>query len=106
MTIFINNLVCHVIIGILPHERIAKQTIQCSIEIDYEGDHFIDYALVKEYIQSTLHTEEFGLIEEALHHIAHGLQQQFRSIKRTFLRIEKMDIFDNCTVGVSETFTY
>jgi dihydroneopterin aldolase len=106
MTIFIHNLVCNVIIGILPQERIAPQSLRCNIEITYEGKHYVDYAKVKSIVEKLLEEQKFQLLEEAIEYLQQFLKQQYSNIMHAKYTLEKLDIFENCTVGATQTYTY
>ncbi|SUO97686.1 dihydroneopterin aldolase [Suttonella ornithocola] len=71
-TIFLNNLAVEAIIGILPHERLKKQTliIDLALETDFtaaaESDDVADaisYADVADYTLDFAQHSEFGLLE-------------------------------------------
>lgn len=108
MTIHIENLEFHTIIGILDFERVTPQKVrlQCRIDYPYTLDTFIDYARVSENIIECMQTEKFELIETALDTLSHQLKRHFPSIEKLFLKIDKPDILPNCTVGVSMEYSY
>ena len=107
MTIEIKDLEFETIIGILDFERTTKQLVRinCSIDYTYNSD-FLNYALVAEHIEKTIHREQFELIEEALLHLKSSLKTDFPLILTLFLKISKPNILANCEVSLSETFNY
>ncbi len=101
MKIFIKNLTCKAILGILEEERTQAQNIIIDAKIKYDFDtiHFIDYAQVAKFMQDLMQKEKFLLIEDALESIASTLKQQFPTINQITLKISKPDILDSCVVG-------
>ncbi len=101
MKIFIKNLTCKAILGILESERTQAQNIiiDAKIKYDFDTKHFIDYAQVAKSMQDLMQKEKFLLIEDALENIVATLKQKFPTIKQITLKISKPDILDNCVVG-------
>jgi dihydroneopterin aldolase len=101
MTISINDLTFSAIIGLLDFERVNEQKVivECIIEYDYD-DAFINYADVAAEIQSSITTQKFELIEEALIYLEKKLHVKFPNISTLELKITKPDILSNCTVSV------
>ena len=103
MIITIADLRFKTIIGLLDHERLHPQEviIECHIEYDYENkDQFINYALVAELIENTMHKEEFELIETALAVLINDIKANFTQAHKINLSITKPDIIANCEVSV------
>jgi dihydroneopterin aldolase len=102
MKILIENLTFDTIIGILEHERTTAQkvTIDCTIDYPYSHGAFINYAQVAETIETTMHKEQFELIETALEVLSARLKNQFSLIKELSLTIRKPNILPHCSVGV------
>jgi dihydroneopterin aldolase len=104
LIVSIKQLSFKTIIGILDHERITPQRVivDCDIEYDYSSDtDFINYALVAELIQKTMHKEKFELIETALLILIQEIKKKFSISHSIALSIAKPDIVDNCQVSVS-----
>lgn len=108
MTILIEHLRFDAVIGILPHERVASQTVQvdCIIDYNYSEKEFINYADVVAHIKQTMRHEQFFLIEEALESLAASLNNSFPLIRTLSLTLRKPDILPNCTVGVQKNFIF
>lgn len=108
MRILIENLTFETIIGILDFERTAPQrvVIDAIIDYSYTQENFINYAEVAEYIESTMQTEQFELVETALECLSQTLKNAFPLIQSLTLTIRKPDILPNCTVGVQKNFIF
>jgi len=108
MTIHIENLEFATIIGILDFERLTPQKVRLQCRIDYQYTHnaYVDYAYVSKAIIECMQKEQFELIETALDTLSELLKKSFPSIEKLFLRIDKPDILQNCTVGVSMEYSY
>lgn len=107
MTIEIENLTFHAIIGILPFERTTPQEVVINGKLTYhysnENNDFIDYALVVEEIKKTLISHKFELIETALTTTSLHLKNCFPLIRTLSLRIMKPNILPDAKVGISFT---
>lgn len=105
MKILIEDLEFETVLGILASERLTPQkvSITCTIEYPYTQKDFINYAQVAELIESTMTTQKFFLIEEALEFLTKTLKNTFPLIRDLTLNIRKPDILSNCTVGVEHT---
>lgn len=104
MIITIKELIFETIIGLLDFERITPQkvSIDCHIHYDYKDENsYINYALVTEFIETTMHKNQFELIETALLTIIDGIKENFPLSKKISLSITKPDIIDNAIVSVS-----
>ena len=68
MQICIQNLTCKNIIGILPRERetLQRVIINAKITYPYDGENFIDYAALCDFIEKDLREEKYFLLEEAI----------------------------------------
>lgn len=108
MRILIENLTFDTIIGILDFERTTPQRVVIDAVIDYtyHQENFINYAEVVDRIESTMHKEQFELVETALEHLAQTLKQDFPLIQSLSLSIKKPEILSNCTVGVQKNFIF
>ena len=110
MTIFIQNLSFKAILGILDFERTTPQSIEVDCEIKYsykkEESCFIDYTEVASLIESTMKSEKFFLIEDAIEKLFQLLKVKFPQIESIKLTIYKPDIMPNCRVSVSDYRSY
>jgi dihydroneopterin aldolase len=106
MTISIQNLSFEAILGILDFERISPQRIEVECEIDYqfikEKKNFIDYAEIANLIESTMKSEKFFLIEDAIESLFPLLKDKYPQIETMKITICKPDIMPNCRVLVSD----
>ena len=103
MTIEINNLTFKCIIGILPQERIKKQTVIVNITFDYifQKDSFIDYSHVTKGVTKLMKKRKFMLIEDALLVLNKKLQKDY-NIENLLIKITKPNILKNCQVSVAQ----
>jgi len=110
MTISIQNLSFKAILGILDFERTSAQNIEVDCEIVYrykkEQNNYIDYAKVASLIESTMKSEKFLLIEDALEKLFFTLKDKFPQIESMKITIYKPDIIPNCRVSVSDFRSY
>lgn len=107
MCIFIQDLYFETIIGILPKERIKAQRVRVNAKIKYDyidSASYLDYANVANYIMQCMQTQQYKLLEEALHDIALQCIQTFPNITTLTLYIEKPDILPHCRVGMRAKF--
>ncbi len=102
MRIVIKKLTFEAIIGILEAERHTPQkiSVSLSLEYDYDGKYFIDYAKVCAFIENNMITSQYGLLEDALESLSQNLKQTYPSIEKMKLKILKPDILPNATVGL------
>ena len=100
MKIYITNLKINTIIGILKHERKNKQNIIIDCKIKYKCG-FIDYKEIKDIIVTTIKKQKFKLLEDAIEFLIKKITKRYRNVKKIKLKIRKLDIFDDCIVGVS-----
>ena len=102
MKIKINNLTFKCIIGIFDFERIKKQRVILNISFEYEftKDMFIDYAEVSTLLKSTMKTQKFLLLEDAILYIENLLLHIY-PITNLQIKISKPDILKDCIVTLS-----
>ena len=102
MNIEINNLTFKCIIGILDFERITTQRVVLNISFEYEftKDMFIDYAEVSTLLKSTMKTQKFLLLEDAILYIENLLLHIY-PITNLQIKISKPDILKDCIVTLS-----
>jgi len=105
MTISIKNLSFKAILGILDFERNNPQSIEIDCEIKYsykkEESDFIDYIEAASFIETTMKSEKFFLIEDAIERLFQLLKVKFPQIKSIKLTISKPNVMPNCRVSVS-----
>jgi len=107
MTIHIENLRFQCIIGILAFERSNPQDVILDIQIDYHfKNEFINYADAKELCKSLMLTNKFKLIEDALPSLSQNLKEKFPAIETLHLKITKPSILPDCTVSVSNIYSF
>ena len=104
MTIEIRALTFECIIGILESERVKTQrvVVDAAIEYDYLPGTFLDYAAVAGLIKAEMSAKRFGLVEEALEHLATEIAARFPAAKTLTLTIAKPDILPDCGVCVTQ----
>ncbi|WP_295698746.1 dihydroneopterin aldolase [uncultured Helicobacter sp.] len=106
ITLYIENLTCEAIIGVLPFERYTPQKLIIEADITYmysPAQAFLDYAHICESIQQYLQNGTYELLESALIDITQKLKTQFPAICTLTLCIKKPNILDSCIVGASIT---
>ncbi|NOX14990.1 MAG: dihydroneopterin aldolase [Epsilonproteobacteria bacterium] len=101
MQIYIKNLSFNAILGLLDFERKKPQKIIVDAKIKYnqKDGNFIDYAKVAELIKSTIITNKFLLIEDALKKLVSEIKDKFPPSCQIKLKISKPDILNDCIVG-------
>jgi dihydroneopterin aldolase len=106
MTIHIEALTFHAIIGLLDFEREHTQRVIIDLEADYhyEENRFIDYAQLAAQIEQRVKTVRYSLLEEALSDLGTVILDTYPHIKRLFLKISKPDILPHCRVALSRTW--
>lgn len=101
--LFIRNLKVLAWVGILPHEKIAAQTILLDIIFSVDTEHAaasddlkhtIDYASVHESIIEFLNQHQFNLIETLADRCANFLVNRF-GIQWLQLSVTKLAVFDD-----------
>ena len=99
-TVGIRRLKIHTIVGLLPHERIRKQDIFVSIQMNidfskcYESDvedlsHSVDYATVAEDITRWIQKREFELLESIVLLGTQRILSQYPSVASCTIEVEK-----------------
>jgi len=110
MTISIQDLSFKAILGILEIERKLPQNIEVNCEISYryekEKNNYIDYSKVANIIESTIKSEKFLLIEDAIEKLFPLLKDKFPQIQTLKITICKPDILPNCRVCVTDFRSY
>lgn len=102
MKVHIQDLRFQTIIGILDFERITPQEVIINLELEYNYENeFINYANVSALIKSSILTQEFLLIEDALLYLQVSLKKEFQEINTLTLKITKPSILPDCKVSVS-----
>ena len=106
LKIFINDLQINAIIGILDFERITPQKITVDFEAEYQYNKkdFVDYAQIRELIITNISNNSYFLIEEALSDLKENIKKSFPLLSNIKLKITKIEIFDDCSVGLESTF--
>jgi dihydroneopterin aldolase len=107
MTIEIEDFYFNVIIGVLDKERITPQKVIIHFvgKYTYNGK-YINYALVKEYIQNTLINEKFFVLEEALIYLLDNIKVNFKNFEYLYIQIKKPSIIENAVVCVADERSY
>ena len=108
MTIHIEALTFHVIIGLLDFERDKPQRVIIDIEASYayESKHFIDYADIVILIQNELKQKRYKLLEDALLGLKSLLCSTYPQLKSLSIKIAKPDILPECSVALSESWVF
>lgn len=101
MTIIIEDLSFKAIIGLLDFERREAQRVSVECEIGYEGE-YVDYSVIRELIIHTIKDGAFMLLEDAIKTLIPRMKNIFPQISEVRLKITKPEIFDDCTVSVTE----
>ena len=102
MQICINNLTCKIIIGILPKERVTPQCVNINAKVTYpyDGENFIDYAVLCTFIENDLKEEKYFLLEEAIQSLIQKIKILHPKIQKITLKISKPDILPNAMASV------
>ena len=102
MKIEINNLTFKCIMGILDLERIKNHFVIFNISFNYvfAKDFFIDYAEVSMLLKTTMKTQKFLLLEDAILYIENLLLHIY-PITNLQIKISKPDILKDCIVTLS-----
>lgn len=111
--IFINNLVVHTIIGVLPAERINQQPVELDLTIKTDItraarseslEDTLDYAAIASGLASYIHSSTFLLIETLAEAIVTWLWQFSPTINEVSLELRKpMAVQQASTVGLRIT---
>lgn len=107
LKIFIENLKINAIIGILPQERIQPQNILIDFEGSYiyKDNEFVDYSLIRELIITNILTNKYFLLEDAIQDLSQKIKNSYPLLSNIKFKIKKIEIFNDCTVGIEATFT-
>lgn len=104
MIIAIKELTFEAIIGLLDFERIRPQRVivDCHIHYEYQDKNsYINYALVAQFIETTMQEKKFELIETALLRVIDGIKKSFPLSQKISLTITKPDIISNASVSIA-----
>ena len=108
MTIHIEALSFDVIIGLLDFERDKPQRVIIDVEASYmyESKNFIDYADMALLIKNELKQKRYELLEDALLGVKSVLYTTYPQLKSLTLKIAKPDILPECSVALSDSWTF
>jgi dihydroneopterin aldolase len=105
-TVFVENLMLPCFIGVTPPEQGVQQRVRFSVQIILAGNdapknlkQSVPYEEVIAYIEKLSHTH-IDLVETFAETISNYCMQ-FRFAKEVMVKVEKLDIFYNATVGAS-----
>lgn len=107
--IFIRDLQLQASIGIHPHEKRSRQPIVINLRCEVwmpnpeeEGDdqRYVCYEHLMRRIEAMIFDNHFNLVETLVEKIA-NLSLEDKRIRRVWIRVEKVNVFQNCgSVGV------
>ena len=108
MTIRIDDLRFHTIIGLLDYERETEQEIVVNLEIDYDyrNGAYLDYARVAGIVETHLREKRYELLEEALLGLKDLLAGTFPEIRRLACRLTKPHILPHAKVSLSQEWHF
>lgn len=108
MTIHVEALTFDVIIGLLPHERLNKQTVIIDIKVvyEYEKQSFINYATLVTLVKEDLEQKSYTLLEDALLGVKASIIQDYPMIQVLTLKIAKPTILAECSVALSQEWHF
>ena len=107
MKIHVEDLAFQCILGILDFERETEQDVIVNLELTYAyNDKFINYADIVMLIKSNMQNNKFLLIEDALENLSLNLKNKFSEINTLDLKITKPSILSDCTVSVSNNYSF
>lgn len=108
MTIHIEALTFDVIIGLLDFEREKPQRVMIDLEADYtyENSDFIDYADMVLLIQNELKEKRYELLEEALLGLKSVIHSTYPQIQTLTIKLAKPDILPECSVSLSNSWSF
>lgn len=102
-TIIISPITCQCLIGILPHEKTAKQTVVIHIHVigntqtagksDDITDSVIDYSQVIDTISDRVQSKQYNLIEACAEDVAYTVLRLSQKIASVIVEIEKPEIY-------------
>lgn len=99
-SILIEKLEFKTIIGILDFERKIPQKVIIDSVIEYEGEEYLDYVILRDKIISLCNKKQYLLIEDALKDLIFELKKQFSCIKSIELSLKKPNILQDCIIGI------
>jgi dihydroneopterin aldolase len=104
MKVYIKDLSFKAILGILPFERVKKQSVLVNITFEYKfskvASDFIDYSHVASIVKKTMKKEKFLLIEDAILNLDKQLNKRY-ALAKLKIKISKPTILKDCVVSVS-----
>jgi dihydroneopterin aldolase len=108
VTIHIEALTFDVIIGLLDFEREKQQRVVVDLEASYtyKDGEFIDYADLVLLIENELKSKRYELLEEAILGLKRLLCSTYPQLQTLALKITKPDIFKQCQVAMSNSWTF
>lgn len=112
-SICLEDFILEAIIGILPNERTKTQRILINAEFiciwnpkslndplhQATLEEFLDYRILRDFIKDSFE-QQFGLLEEAQSYFYQQIPLRFPQIKEFWIKITKLEIFDNCKVSI------
>lgn len=99
-SIIIEKLEFETIIGILPLEREKTQKILVEGIFEYESQEFLDYVVLKDMIKNLFIKNQYLLLEDAIQDVAKHLKKHFSCLKSIEMSIKKLEILQDCIVGI------
>lgn len=104
MQIIIKNLTFLCIVGILENERITPQKVIVNLKVtyDYDGENFINYAKLCEYIENDMQEIKYFLLEDAISSLLEKIKYTYPKIEKMTIEILKPDILQNAVVGLKK----
>ncbi len=108
MRIHIEALTVNVIIGLLDFEREKTQRVIVDLEASYTytENTFVDYADLVLLIQNELKEKRFELLEEAILGVKTIICSTYPQLDTLSLKIAKPDILPECSVALSDAWTF
>ena len=84
MRILIKDLTFKTIVGILEEERHTPQRVivHATLDYDYSGDNFIDYAKVSTFLEDEMNKMSYYLLEDALSDLSQKLKVFYPQIDK------------------------
>ncbi len=97
ITVFVEDFKFKTIIGLLAFERVKRQKIR--VDMGFKADEFIDYTFVCEHTRNEFEKMKFKKVEEALQYFKNNFKEIFPSLEYFYIKISKLKIISNATVG-------
>lgn len=63
------------------------------------GEKFLDYRILRDFIKESF-GRKFGLLEEAQEYFYREIPSHFPQIKEFWIKITKLEIFEDCNVSI------